>query len=346
MGTRVFRESMVNRDKIGRFAEKAGKGGGAGGNAAFLAKFSEKIAKKKAAAGNGGGSGLSGLSGVKGMDTSQLSGVKALDVSSLSGMKSLTPAQQTAKVEHEGKNASFLAKMAAKIDAKKAATPVKIAGPETLPKKKGISLARKEPKVITPAPAPAPTLKERNYKAVSAERAAELQAQMLKGKPWTREQRDGLRTYTGVSYSDMNGALRYGGGPERIRRHITNARAGMRETPEDITVYRGAGRGTAFGFGKGRITNAQLEALVGKTWSDPGFTSTATRKGGYGSGLRVQTVINVPAGTRGAFVEGVTQNKGEDEFVLDAGTHYKITRYERHKGGKVTLHMEVVKQDA
>lgn len=300
MAKRVFRESDVNRDEIGRFAEEAaGKVAKAGAaNKAFLAAFSAKLAKKAAAGdGSGGGSGLSGLSGVKGAP------VETLDTSKLSG--------------------------------------VKLAGPDTLPKKKGVSLKRGAP-IVPAAPA-------RNYREVSGPKAEALQRRMLRDRPWTANQRQALTTYTGEDYIGMNDALRRGGGTPRTRATITSARAAMREVPEDVTVHRAMGAGSAFGFDRDRpITPAMLDALVGRTWSDPGFTSTTTEEGSYGGNfnVRVHAKINVPSGTRGAFVEDISENPGENEFILDAGTHFKITGYERHANGNVTLHMEVASQDA
>lgn len=215
--------------------------------------------------------------------------------------------------------------------AKAAPVTMKVAGPATLPKKA----------------APAAPEKPRQYSKVTAAQAAAMQAKMLKDRPWTPGERGALRTYTGEKYTAINGALRKGGGSAATKSTIARARAGMRETPKDVAVFRGMGSGSAFGFVKNRkITTAQLDALVGKTWSDPGFTSTSIKEGRYGAGQRIQAKISVPAGTRGAFVEGITQNKTEDEFVLDAGTHFKITRYERAADGQVTLYMEVASQDA
>jgi len=265
----AFDESKVKRDDQGQFAEKAG------GNAAFLAKFSKKIGA--------------------------------------------TDDPATAK-----------AKLAA---ATKKTAPMKVAGPPTLPRKR------------TPAKKTAPA-KVREFKTIDATRAAALQQRMLKDEPWTPAQRAALRTYTGDDYVKINAALRKGGGTAKTKATAGDARQGMREVPEDVMVYRGMGSGTAFGFVRNKpVTPAMIETLVGRSFHDPGFGSTAIREGGYGFRQRIRARISVPAGTRGAFVEGITKNAGEDEFVLDASTHYRITGYEVTGEGQYTLNMEVVSQD-
>ncbi len=232
----------------------------------------------------------------------------------------------------------------------KKADPVKVAGPATLPKQKPESKPTAEE--IAQAEASGFSISDEEDEDDSwgrfteAEaRAVELQREMLKGKPWTAAQRAALRAYTGEDYVEINKALRKGGGSQKTRATIQNARKAMRKIPEGVTVFRGMGSGSAFGFPKNKkLTRAMVEGLVGRTWSDPGFTSTATSDGGYGAGQRIRAVITVPAGTRGAFVEEITQNLGENEMVLDAGSHFKITGYD-WRGDQVVLKMEVVKQD-
>lgn len=294
---RVFHESDVNRDGQGQFAEKAGGAvKKATGNASFLAKLSKKIGATD-------------------------------DKATAKAKLTWTP---DAPKKTGAFNGVKVAKKAAPATAP-AVAPVKVAGPDTLPKKAAVKKA---------------AAASGTYRTLTRAQAAAMQRKMTKGQPLTPAERGALRTYTGEKYTTINGALRKGGGTPKTKATIANARKGMRPTPENITAYRGMGAGSAFGFIRNKkITDAQLDALVGKTWSDPGFTSTAIRDGGYGSGQRLRARIAVPAGTRGAFVEGFTQNKGEDELVLDAGTHFKVTGYERHPGGKVTLIMEVDKQD-
>lgn len=308
MSKHVFHESDVIRDGQGQFADKpGGPAKKATSNTSFFAKFSAKIG--------------------------------ATD----------DPATAKAKVAAAGQawNASAPKKTGAfdALKVGKKAAPVKAAPsmPATLPVKKAVAK-----KVAAKKAAPAaPKMDDSpGFKDLTPAQAAAMQRKMLKGNPWTPAQRGALRTYTGESYTKINGGLRKGNATAKIEATIGNARAGLRPIPQDVNAYRGMGSGTAFGFVKNRkITKAQLDELVGKSYHDPGFTSTATEGDGYGYGQRIRAKIAVPAGTRGAFVEGITQNKGENELVLDAGTHYRISGYEQAADGKVTLYMEVVKQD-
>lgn len=179
------------------------------------------------------------------------------------------------------------------------------------------------------------------FGAVTPAQADALQRRMTAGQPWTAEQRAALTLYTGGRFRRINGALRFGRANPNDVTAAANMRAAMREIPQDITVNRIA-TGPAFGFRDSMaIPPGEMAGLVGRVFHDPGFTSTsvASRRGW------IQMRISVPAGTRGAYVEGVTKNKGETEMILDAGTHYRIDRVEQNRDGDTIMHMTVVGQD-
>lgn len=222
-------------------------------------------------------------------------------------------------------------------DAVKAASSVKIAGPATLPKKAAPratvggmrALASDGPfATLTPAEAEA------------------MQRRMLAGKPWTARQRAELRRYTGDDYVGINGAARTGKGSDGDRAAVGVMREGMREIPEDITLTRNIQANT-FGMkglrGGNELSDREAAQLtVGRAFHEPGFSSASV--GSRGNGLRLR--ISVPKGTRGAYVDSISQNKGETELVLDAGTHYRIDRVERHLLKGTIIHVTVVGQDA
>lgn len=124
-----------------------------------------------------------------------------------------------------------------------------------------------------------------------------------------------LRTYTGNAYSDMNSLLRTGKttewGPLSVvetKKHIKNIDQVMEASsaPRNFKVYRGAGR---------RGINDQY---IGKNFSDKAFMSTSidfdvTR--GFGSADKF-IEINVPKGAKGVYLETITQQKVEYEFLL------------------------------
>lgn len=179
------------------------------------------------------------------------------------------------------------------------------------------------------------------FGAVTPAQAEALQRRMTAGRPWTPEQRAALTLYTGGRFRGINGARRFGKGRAADVAAGEQVRAAMREIPQDITVNRIA-TGAAFGFPRSMtIPPGEMAGLVGRVFHDPGFTSTsvANRRGW------VQMRISVPAGTRGAYVESVTKNRGETEMILDAGTHYKITKVETNRDGDTVMHVTVVGQD-
>lgn len=138
-----------------------------------------------------------------------------------------------------------------------------------------------------------------------------------------------VRRYTGSDYEDINDALRITG--------LSNARADIRQCVDEmtralatfnlkrsITVYRGAS-GAIFGGDK---TVAEINAMAkaGARLIDKGFMSTSASQGANFGG-KYQFVITVPAGVgRGAYVAPLSHFRSENEFLLQRGTTFKITK--------------------
>lgn len=179
------------------------------------------------------------------------------------------------------------------------------------------------------------------HATLSPAQAETMQRRMAAGQPWTAGQRAALTLYTGGRFRRINGALRFGRANPNDVATAAEMRRAMREIPQDITVNRIA-TGAAFGFPQGRsIAPADAATLVGRTFHDPGFTSTTVNsRRGF-----VQMRISVPAGTRGAYVESITKNRGETEMILDAGTHYRIDKVSHNIEGDTIMHVTVVGQD-
>ncbi len=181
------------------------------------------------------------------------------------------------------------------------------------------------------------------------ERAAELHARMQGNQPWTPEQVKALNGYSGDDYRNINDGLR--GRKSLTPQARTQAEvidSAMRPIPDSIVTYRTTHR-NAFGFSdddNGPLTDAQLDALIGRTFHDPAPVSTSVnqRKNTY-----FQLKIKVPAGARGAYIADISDTKTEYEMLLAQGTHFRIERYERTGGfdrpDDVTLHLTVVGQD-
>lgn len=135
--------------------------------------------------------------------------------------------------------------------------------------------------------------------------------------PWTREQREALRTYTGGSYRQMNNTLREGRRPTPT---IQNAIDGMRPVDRPFLVRRGTGY-SQFGVN----SQEELMALVGETVADKGFMSTSVGgEAAFGGAVKME--IEVVKGTKGAYVQHISHYPGEREFVISPGTKMKVLR--------------------
>jgi ADP-ribosyltransferase exoenzyme len=89
---------------------------------------------------------------------------------------------------------------------------------------------------------------------------------------------------------------------------------------------------------------ANPDALLGKTFEDPGFVSTTVAgSSGHFSGQALQLVIEAPKGTPAAFVNGVSDFKDEEnEMLLAAGTRFKVLSVEKTTAGHTLLRVRVV----
>lgn len=143
-----------------------------------------------------------------------------------------------------------------------------------------------------------------------------------------------VQEYTGNDFVEINANLR---GVDRYGQAVAPQtseymRAGyiqraMRPIPKHIRLYRGAGSG-ALGFKDSDPNNLptleKIQALVGKTFQDPGFTSTSVSKEKSFTYDTFRFTIEAPKGTPGIYVEPISKNKSELEMLLAAGTKFKI----------------------
>lgn len=238
-------------------------------------------------------------------------------------------------------NAAFLAKFSAKVEKQPA---IKLGALATLPTKKAPKPAEpakpvnpKTGRTITPLKSDGP------YRNLTPEEADALHERMTDGRPWSAGQVDALVAYTDEDYAPINTALRKGkGGSAGIQAKTATLRSAMREIPEDIVISR-ALDASAFGYGEDdyEIPRADVDSFVGRTFHEPGFLSSSIdrRSADY-----VELRISVPAGTRGAYLNSISEYPQEREMLLDRGTHMKITKVER-RGEKTIMHVTVVGQD-
>lgn len=231
--------------------------------------------------------------------------------------------------------------------AKKATPPA-----TTIPKVKAVPKAPGAPKKTAPAKAttPAAPKKAAAPETVTREQASELQKQMLAGNPWTAGQKNALSEYSAFFYNEMNGHLRgfnvadelY---PEDvIEKHIKNAVAGLRPLPKPVTVFRNSGTRALLGRSIDNVDErlAALNALVGKSRQERGFTSTSIRDDLTDFGNIVQLEIEVPEGTPAAFIRGLSDAPDEDELLLPPGMRFEFPEPPRRDStGRITVKVKV-----
>ena len=187
----------------------------------------------------------------------------------------------------------------------------------------------------------------------------------------TNAQSDGLNTYSGSSYTEMNGYLRYlaaGKSEEEARRlsYITerqmealrNAREGLASAAMEkgIMVRRGTDLGDLAGFMPGdfRENKRALEGMsieelnkrfAGTTGTYAGFTSTSSL---YNRGFSgdVEIIAYLPEGSQASSIMSISQyGTSEGETLANAGTMVRIDRIEPsdgHMGSDIRVFMDVI----
>lgn len=192
-----------------------------------------------------------------------------------------------------------------------------------------------------PEPEPEPTPVERVFGELSDDDARRSIRPDL-----TEEQRAAIDGYTGTDYLDYNAWLRGGRNPEgydefyspeEIDRMVNTLESTMVPLPVDIKVFRYMDtRGL-------NVADQSPYSLVGATIKDKGFLSTGTRDLASiqaVNGGKIRMEIDVPAGTRGVYVEEFSSVKGEFELILAPDTPLRVKAV-RPDGDYTTLLMEV-----
>lgn len=166
------------------------------------------------------------------------------------------------------------------------------------------------------------------------------------------EERKGIRDYTGFWYEDMNKAMRAGDISmfgERIEKKIKDAYSGLEhfELPVDMKLYRGLGSqrslARAFGVSVDEIMSMVSDgSIVGMQFSEKGFASTAAN---WDKAWHKPVMLDIvaPKGTKGMYVDLISENPGEREILLQNGTIFQVLEAGNveHRFGEV-LRLKVV----
>lgn len=182
-----------------------------------------------------------------------------------------------------------------------------------------------------------------DFKVIQKAKANQLGAQMLADQhgTFTPTQLEGIKVYTGSSYTSMNKWLR--GETSTISAHhkdaITKTQDAMRPLPQDVLLHRGVYWDA---LPNGVTSYAGAKKLIGETLMDEAFMSSSIGGNpGLGAGRPVIYEIEAPKGTQAAWVEGNSTNNGEREMLLGAGQHFKILGVEQ-VGSQVHIRMRIV----
>lgn len=231
---------------------------------------------------------------------------------------------------------------------------------------KPMSLAKPKPVTSTPtatpkkAPAPqkAPSVPT-NIRKFDKMRYSEAEAYAKEHffdeayKKLTSEEKEKIRNYTGSSYTIYNNILRH---PEqydapfvsRYKPHTDLCQSGLLKTVvnEDIQLYRGISNTEIFAEMLG-VTKQELldksnwSSLIGRVYEDKGFSSTGIFWGnGWEKGVKATIIL--PKGSHGMYVDPMSIHKGEQEFLLPAGTKFKILEIENLKGVSHQIWLKVL----
>lgn len=149
------------------------------------------------------------------------------------------------------------------------------------------------------------------------------------------EELNGVRTYTGSGYSEMNKYLRGKISATRFEDEIKHAMAALEKAslPEEVIVRRGTDYNILTELGV-EISEANKDKLIGSVVTDKGFMSTSPSPRGGFSGT-IEYIIKVPKGSQAMYVDPISVNRGEEELLINRGGGYIIEDIEFTSQGHV-----------
>lgn len=141
----------------------------------------------------------------------------------------------------------------------------------------------------------------------------------------TEDEKEGIRKYSGSSYSDINRCLRKGITDPHWQKYIDSISNGLQkfELKEGIITYRGLQTNAFDGL--------EMSDIIGTEITDAAYMSTSLLGSGAFSG-NVQLELHVPPGKHGASIIPLSIFPGEYEFLLDKGTKYVVRKADREQG--------------
>lgn len=231
------------------------------------------------------------------------------------------------------------------IDMPSIPEPAPAAAPSRSPKPpKPSTGGRSKPPASSEPPKPRASSTARR---VTPAQAQKMQDAMTADRPWTADQRESLRTWTTSGFHDIRMMIQNPnhepflgiGGRAQVKQHIRNMRDSMRPLPKPVKVFRKADP-----EGVGLKRGDDPRTLVGKVMQNPNFTATSVEPdaGFLGTSRPILVEIDAPAGTPAAYLESLTETKGEKELLLDAGLPLEFLSAKARPDGVVVLKARVV----
>lgn len=153
----------------------------------------------------------------------------------------------------------------------------------------------------------------------------------------TSAQRDGVETYTGSAYEEMNEYLRglsssISSSRKQAIEDCTKALA-KASLPQETIVRRGSGYNMLRELGVD-FSSDNKSAVIGATVVDKGFVSTSPASGGGFSGS-IEYVIKLPEGSQAMYVAPISRYSSEQELLINRGGRYLIEDVEYNSYGEV-----------
>ena len=216
-----------------------------------------------------------------------------------------------------------------------------LTGEVDLPKGVTLAAGEKVQKVAGPGPHDASIPHDAFKKATSpGAQAAQDKYMQEQGVKWTAKQKAALKAYTGSAYTTFNNYLRGTGSASATQKQqIIDIQSAMIPLTQHTLLKRGTGWS---GLPKGFQDAASAKGLIGKTFEEPGFTSTTVGGESGSFGGAVQLEIEAPIGTPAAFVNGVSHYKDkENEMLLAAGTKFQVLSVTEN-GHQTVLRVRIV----
>jgi hypothetical protein len=175
------------------------------------------------------------------------------------------------------------------------------------------------------------------------------------GKDWeskiTSDERSAIRNYTGKNYGQINGVLRGWSKSKKWQQDIEDCRSALlkAKTPEDVVVKRVTDRDGLF-----RLLNVDKNTPVsdlfnysGAMVNDKGFMSTTPSvSGDFQIPLdSVDYYIKIPQGSHAAYIEGVSQHRGEQEMLLIDDSKFVVEQIRDAGRGKTEVFMTLINEE-